>query len=189
MILLTQGKPTTCPLVDPLGSSQIRQTPTLTVVMLQIWGFVRVLQNEKRQGHVSVAHSTLSHLGFSLEWLQENPPSPSQSQSITENSREKKNIQTNKTKNQKKNPHKKPHTNKPTGGCESSPILCYEDENSSNSINFLYIKILSDNLLTTNPILKICLAFVLAILSFIVQKSTSNFYCLCKLMESCNNFM
>ena len=102
MILLTQGKPTTCPLVDPLGSSQIRQTPTITVVMLQIWGFVRVLQNEKRQGHVSVAHSTLSHLGFSPEWLQENPPSPSQSQSITENSREKKNIQTNKTKNQKK---------------------------------------------------------------------------------------
>ena len=82
--------------------------------------------------------------------------------------REKKHSNKQNQKSKKKKTHTKNHTKKPTGGCESSPILCYEDENSSNSINFFCIKILSDNLLTTNPILKICLAFILAILSFIV---------------------
>lgn len=85
--------------------------------------------------------------------------------------REKKHSNKQNQKSKKKT-NKKNHTKNPTQTNQqvgvNHPQYCAMKMNSSNSINFLYIKILSDNLLTTNPILKICLAFILAILSFIV---------------------
>ena len=62
MILRTQGKPTTCPLVDPLGSSQIRQTPTLTVENAVDMGFSpRITKREAtRACFCSTFHSLTS---------------------------------------------------------------------------------------------------------------------------------
>lgn len=155
-----------------LLSSQIRQTPTLTVENAVDMGFCpRFTKREAtRACFCSTFHSLTSRF-FSRMVAGESPlpqPKPKYSRKFKREKKHSNKQNQKKTKNTHKKPHKNTHTNKPTGGCESSPILCYEDENSSNSINFLYIKILSDNLLTTNPILKICLAFILAILSFIV---------------------